>query len=137
VIYGEKISLCKYNLKLRLRVFENWALMRIFVCKGDDVTGEWRKLNKEELNELYSSPNIVRVIKSRRIRWVEHVACRRERGGLYRVFVGKPEGKRSLGRPRLIWEDNIKMDLHEVGSGGMDWIELARIGTGEGLLRMR
>jgi hypothetical protein len=107
-------------LKLRLRVFENGALMGIFGCKRDEVTGEWRKLHKEELNELYSSPNIIRVIKSRRIRWVGHVTYMRERRGLYRVLMGKPEGNRSLGRPRLIWEDNIKMDLHEVGSGGMD-----------------
>ena len=81
---------------------------------------EWRKLRNEELNDLYPSPNIVRVIKSRRISWVGHVACMGEMRGVYRVLVGKPEGKRPLGRPRRRWEDNIKMDLHEVGCGCMD-----------------
>jgi len=83
-------------------------------------------LHNEELNGLYSSPNIVRGIKSRRMRWVGHVARVGERRGIYRVWVGKPEGKRPLGRPRHRWEDNIKMDLQEVGCGGMDWILLAQ-----------
>ena len=87
---------------------------------------EWRKLRNEELNDLYPSPNIVRVIKSRRISWVGHVACMGEMRGVYRVLVGKPEGKRPLGRPRRRWEDNIKMDLQELGCGGMDWIELSQ-----------
>jgi hypothetical protein len=85
------------------------------------VTGEWRKLHNEELNDLYSSPNTVRVIKSRRMTWVEHVA-RRGRRGVYSVLVGKPERKKPRGRPRRKWEDNIKMDLQEVGCGGMDWM---------------
>jgi hypothetical protein len=89
------------------------------------VTGEWRKLHNEELNELYSLPNIVRVVKSRRMRWARHVARMGEKGGVYRVLVGKPEGKRPLGRPRLRWEDNIKMDVQEVGWGRVDWMELA------------
>jgi len=107
-------------------VFENRVLRGLFGRKRDEVTGEWRKLHNEELNDLYCSPNIVRVIKSRRMRWVGHVACMGERRSLYRVLVRKPEGKRPLGRPRPIWEDNIKMDLHEVVCGGVDWIELAQ-----------
>jgi hypothetical protein len=111
---------------LLLRVFENRMLRRIFGPKRDEVTGEWRKLHNEELNDLYSSPTIVRVIKSRTIRWVGHVARMAEGRGVYRVLVGKPEGKRPLGRPRCRWEDNIKIDRQEVGCGGMDWIELAQ-----------
>ena len=109
-----------------LREFENRVLRRIFGPKRDEVTGEWRKLHNEELNDLYSSPNIVRVIKSRRMRWAGHVARMGEGRGVYRVLVGKHEGKRPLGRPRRRWEDNNKMDLQEVGCGGMDWIELAQ-----------
>jgi len=86
----------------------------------------WKKLHNEELNELYSSPNILRVTKSRRMRWADHVVHMGEERGVYRVLVGKPEGKRPLGRPRRKWEDNIKMDLQNVGCGGMDWIELAQ-----------
>ena len=90
---------------------------------GTSVTGEWRKLHNEELNDLYCSPNIVRVIKSRRMRWEGHVARMGKRRGVYRVLMGKPEGKRPLGRPRRRWEDNIGMDLREVGRGGygLDW----------------
>jgi hypothetical protein len=101
------------------------ALRRVFGPKRDEVTGEWRRLHKQELHALYSSPNIIRVIKSRRLRWAGHVARVGERRGAYRVLVGKPEGRRPLGRPRLRWEDNIKMDLREVGLGGVDWIDLA------------
>jgi len=108
----------------RLRVFENRLIRGIFGPKRDEVTGEWRKLHNEELNDLYSSPNIVRVIKSRRIKWAGHVARMGERRGVYRILVGKSEEKRPLGRPRCRWEDNIKMDLQEVGCGGLDWIEL-------------
>jgi hypothetical protein len=90
------------------------------------VTGEWRNIHNEELNDLYSSSNIVRVIKSRRMRWAGQVAPMREGRGLYRVLVGKPDGKSPLGRPRHRWEDNIKMDVQEVGCGGMDWIELVQ-----------
>jgi len=107
-------------------VFENRVLRGIFGPKRDEVTGQWRKLHNEELNDLYCSPDIVQVIKSRRMRWAGHVACMGERRGVYRVLVGKPEGKRPLGRLRRRWEDNIKMDLQEVGCGGMDWIELAQ-----------
>ena len=101
-------------------------LRRILGSKGDEVTGEWRNLHNKELNDLYCSPNIVWVIKSRTMRSVGHVAHMGERRGVYRVLVGKPQNKRPLGRPRHRWEDNIKMDLQEVGCGGMDWIELAQ-----------
>jgi len=92
----------------------------------DEVTGEWRKLHNEELNNLYSLPNIVRVIKSRRMRWAGHVARVGEGRGVYRVLVGKPEGRRPLGRPRRRWEDNISIDLRKVGCGCVDWMELAQ-----------
>ena len=105
----------------RLRVFENWVLRRIFGPKGNEVTGEWRKLRNEGLNYLYSSPNIFQVIKKRRMSWEEHVARMWKRRGVYRVLAGKPEGKRPLGRPRHIWEDISKMDLQEVEWGhGLD-----------------
>jgi len=109
-----------------VRVFENRVLRRVFGPKRDEVTGYWRKLHNEELNDLYCSPNILRVIKSRRIRWAGHVAHVGEGRVVYRVLMGKPEGKRPLGRPRRRWEDNMKMDLREVGCGGTDWIELAQ-----------
>jgi hypothetical protein len=108
-----------------LRVFENRVLGRVFGPKRHEVTGEWRKLHNEELSDLYSLPNIVRVVKWRRMRWMGHVARMDEGRGVYRVLVGKPEGKRPLGRPRHRWEDNIKMDLQEVGGGCGDWMELA------------
>ena len=101
---------------------ENRVLKRIFGPKRDEVTGEWRKIHNE-LSDLYCSPSILRVIKSRRMRWAGHVARMGEGRGVYRVLVGKPEEKRPLGRPRRRWEDNTKMDLQEVGCGGMDWIE--------------
>ena len=104
----------------RLRVYEKRLLRRIFGPKRDEVTAEWKKLHNEELNDLYCSPNIVRVIKSRRMRLAGHVASMA--GG----EVGKPEGKRQLGRPRRKMGDNIKIDLQEVGCVGMDWIDLAQ-----------
>jgi len=97
----------------------------IFGPKRDEVTSEWRKLHNEDLNDL-CSPTIFPVMKSRRMRWARHVARMGESRGVYRVLVGKPEGKRPLGTPRRRWEDNIKMDVQEVGCGGMDWIELAQ-----------
>jgi hypothetical protein len=109
----------------RLRVFENWVL-RVFGPKRDEVTGKWRKLHNKELNDLYSLPNIVRVVKSRRMRWAGHVARMGEDKGVHRVLVGKPERKRPLGRPRRRWEDNIKIDLQEVGGGRGYWMELAQ-----------
>jgi hypothetical protein len=102
-------------------VVENSVLRRIFGPKRDEVTGEWRKLHNEGLNDLYTLPNIVRVIKLR-IRWVGHVAHVGERRGIYRVLVGKPKGMRPLGKPRHRGEDSIKIDLWEMGWGGMDWI---------------
>ena len=110
----------------KLRVSENMVLRRIFGLRSDEVTGEWRRLHNEELNDLYSSPNIVRVIKSRRMRWAGHVARMGEEMGVYRVLVGKPEGKRPLGSPRRRRVDNIRMDLQEVECGYMDWIGLAQ-----------
>ena len=105
-----------------------WAIIlrRIFGSRRDEVTWEWRRLHNEELNDLYCSPNIVRVIKSRRMRWAGHVARRDEKRGVYRVLVGKQEGKRPLGRPRRRWVDNIRTDLQEVRCGYMDWIGLAQ-----------
>jgi hypothetical protein len=91
------------------------VLRRVFWPKKDEVTGEWRKLHNEKLSDLYSLPNIVRVVKSRRMRWAGHVARMGEGRGVYSVLVGKPEGRRPLGRPRRRWEDNIKMDLQELG----------------------
>ena len=101
-------------------------MRRIFGPRRDEVTGQWRRLHNEELNGLYFSPNIVRVIKSRRMRWAGHVARMGEEREPYRVLVGKPEGKRPLGRPRRRWVDNITMDLQEVGCGYGDWIGLAQ-----------
>jgi len=105
-------------------VFENRVLRRIFGPKRDEVTEEWRKIHNEELNDLYCSPNTVRVIKPKRMRWEGHVACMGERRGVYGVLVGKPETKRALRRPRRRWEDNIKMNLQEVGCGDVDRIDL-------------
>jgi len=124
VLYGCETWSLTLREERKLRVFENMVLRKIFGPRRDEVTGEWRKLHNEELNDLYSSPNIVRVIKSRRMRWVGHVACMGEERGVYRVLVGKPEGRRPLGRPRRRWVYNIRMDLQEVGYGYMDWIGL-------------
>ena len=110
----------------RIRVFENRVLRRIIGPKWDEVTEKWRKLHNEELNDLYPSPNIVRVIKSI-MRWVGYVASIGESRGVYRVLMGKPKGKRPLGRPSCRWEDNIKRDLQEVGCGGHG---LDRAGSG-------
>jgi len=110
----------------KLRVFENMVLRRIFGPRRDEVTGEWRRLRNEKLNDFYCSPKIMRVIKSRRMIWAGHVACMGEEREVYRVLVGKPEGRRPMGRPRCRWVDNIRMDLQEVGCGYMDWIGLAQ-----------
>jgi hypothetical protein len=103
--------------ELRLKVFENRVLRIIFWPKGDEETSEWSKLRNEELNDMLSSPSIIRVIKSKRIRWTRHVPSMGERKGTHRVLEGKPEGKGQFGRPWSRWEDNIKMNLQEVGCG--------------------
>jgi len=110
----------------KLRVFENMVLRRIFGPMREEVTGKWRRLHNEELNDLYSSPNIVWVIKSKRMRWAGHVARMGEERGVCTVLVGKSELKRPLGRPRRRWVDNIRMDLQEVRCGYMDWIGRAQ-----------
>jgi hypothetical protein len=92
-----------------------------------EVTGDWRKLHKEELHDLYSSPSIIRIMKSRRMRWMGHVARMGEKMNAYRLLVGNPEGKRPLGRPRRRWVDNIRMNLVEVGWSDVDWIRLAQV----------
>jgi len=107
-------------------MFENMVLRRIFGPRRDEVTRERRRLHNEELNDLYSSPNIVRVIKSRTMRWTGHVARISEEREVYGVLMGKREGRRPLGGPRRRWVDNIRMDLQEVACGYMDWIGLAR-----------
>jgi hypothetical protein len=104
----------------------NRALRRIFGPKKDEVTGGWRKLHNEELHNLYSSPSIIRMMKSRMMRWTGHVAQMAEKWNAYRIFVRKPDGKRPLGRQRRRWVDNIKMELRETRWGDMDWIDLAQ-----------
>jgi hypothetical protein len=107
-------------------VFENRVLRRILGPKRDEVTGEWRKMHSEELHDLYSSPDIIRQIKSKRIRWAGHVARMGEERNAYRVLVGKTEGKRPVERPRRRWEDVIKVDLREIGWGCVEWIHVAQ-----------
>jgi hypothetical protein len=125
VLYGcETWSLTLWE-EHRLRVFENRVLRKKIGPKREE-DGSWRKLHNDELHGLYSSPNIVRVSKSRRMRWAGHVARMGEGRGAYRVLVGRPEGKRPLGRPRRGWEDNIKMDLGEIGIDGANGIRLAQ-----------
>ncbi|KAJ4433494.1 hypothetical protein ANN_15798 [Periplaneta americana] len=122
VLYGCETWTLTLREEQRLRVFENKVIRKIFGAKRDEVTGEWRKLHNTELHALYSSPDI----KSRRLRWAEHVARMCESRNAYRVLVGRPEGKRPLGRPRRRWEDNIKMDLREMGYDDREWINLAQ-----------
>ena len=127
VLYGCETWSLTLRDERRLRVFEKRVLRRVFGPKRDEVTGEWRKLHNEELSDPYSLPNIVRVVKSRRMRWAWHMARMGEGSGVHRVLVGKLEGTRPLGRPRLRFEDNIKMDLQEVG--GVLW-GLDGVGSG-------
>ena len=126
VLYGCETWSLTLQEERKLRVFENRVLRRIFGLRRDEVAGEWRRLHNEELNDLYSSPNNVQVIKSRRMRWAGHVARMGEERGVYGVLVGKLEGRRPLGRPRRRWADNIRMDLKEVECVYRDWIGLAQ-----------
>ncbi|KAJ4441857.1 hypothetical protein ANN_11716, partial [Periplaneta americana] len=126
ILYGCETWTLTLREEHRLRVFENKVLRKIFGAKRDEVTGEWRKLHNTELHALYSSADIIRNIKSRRLRWAGHVARMGESRNAYRVLVGRQEGKRPLGRPRRRWEDNIKMDLREVRYDDRDWINLAQ-----------
>ena len=125
VLYGCETWSHTLREEHRLRVFENKVLTKIFGAKTDEISGEWRKLLNTELYALYSSPNIIRNFKSSRMRWAGHVARMEKSRNTYRVLVGKPEGKRPLGRSRRRWEDNIKMDLREVGYDPVDWIDFA------------
>jgi hypothetical protein len=134
VLYGCETWSLTLREEQRLRVFESRVLRRIFWPKRDELTGEWRRLHNEELNYLYSSPNIIRVIKSRRMRWAGHVAGMGEKRGAYRILVGRPEGRQPLGTPRSRCEDNIKMDLQQLEWGAWTGLSWLRIGTGGGLL---
>jgi hypothetical protein len=133
VLYGCETWSLTFREERRLRVFENRVLRRIFGPRRDEVTGEWRKLRNEELNNLYSILNTIWVIKSRRMRRVGHVARMGERRCAYRVLLGKHEKKRQLGRPRRRWED-IKMDLQEVRLEAWTGLIWLRLGTGCGCL---
>jgi hypothetical protein len=126
VLYGCETWSLTVREEHKLKVFENRVLKRIFGPKRDEVMGGWRKLHNEELHNLYSSPNTIRIIKLRRMRWAGHVAQMGEKRNVYRLLVGEPEGKRPLGRPRRRWIDNIKMDLLETGVSVVDWIGLAQ-----------
>jgi hypothetical protein len=126
VLYGCETWSLTLREEHRLRAFENRVLKRIFGPKRDEVTGGWRKLHNEELHGLYSSASIVRVIKARRMKWAGYVARMGEMRGAYNILVGMPERRRPLGRLRRRWEDNIKMDLREIGFGDMDLIHLAQ-----------
>jgi hypothetical protein len=136
VLYGCETWSVTLREEHRLRVFENRVLRRIFGPKRDEVTGEWRTLHNEELHSLYSSPDIIRQVKSTLMRWARHVARMGEERKVYNVLVGKPEGKRPLGRPRRRWEDGIRMDLREIGLGryGLDSTDSGQrpvVGCGE------
>jgi hypothetical protein len=126
VLYGRETLTLTLREEHRLRVFEKRLLRRIFGPKRDEVTGEWRKLHNEELHSLHSSPNIIRQIKSRRMRWSGHVARMGEERNVYRVFMGKPEGKRPLRRPRHRCEDGFRMAIREICWGSVDGIQLAQ-----------
>jgi hypothetical protein len=134
VLYGCDTWSLTLREERKLRVFKNMVLRRIFGPRRDEVTGEWRRLHNEELNDFYSSPNIVRVIKWRRMRWAGHVARMGEERGVYRVLVGKPEGKSPLGRPRRRWVEILGWIFRRWDVGiwtGLDW---PRIETGGGRL---
>jgi hypothetical protein len=126
VLYGFKTWSFRLREEHRLRVFENRVLRKIFGPKRNKVIGEWVKLHNEKLHNLHSSPNIIRQIKSRRMRWARHVARMGEESNVYRVLMGKPEGKRPFERTRHRWEDGIRMDLREIGCESVDWLQLAQ-----------
>jgi hypothetical protein len=126
VLYGCETWSLTVREEYKLRVFENKMLRRIFGPKRDGVTGWWRKLHNEELHNLYSLPSIIRILKSMRMRWAGHVARMGKKNNVYRLLVGKPDGKRPLRRPRRRWIDNITMDLLETGLNVVDWIGLAQ-----------
>jgi hypothetical protein len=126
VLYGCETWSLTVREEYKVRVFENMVLRRIFGPKRDRVIGGWRKLHNKELHNLYSSPSIIRIIKSRRMRWAGHVVQTGEKRNVYRLLVGKPEGRRPLGRPRRRWIDNIKFDLLDIGLSDLDWIGLAQ-----------
>jgi hypothetical protein len=126
VLYGCETWSLTLREEHRLRVFENRVMRSIFGPKKDEVTGGWRKLHNYELRNLYSIPSIIRMIKSRKVRWAGHVARIGKKRNAYRILLGMPEGKRPLGRPRRRWVDNIKMDLREIGWDGGDWIDLVQ-----------
>jgi hypothetical protein len=125
VLYGCEIWSLTVREEHKLRVFQN-RVLRIFGPKRDRVMGGWRKLHNEELHNLYSLLSIIRIIKSRRMRWAGHVARMGAKRNVYRSLVGNPEGKRPLGRPRCRWIDNIKMDLLEIGLSVVDRIGLTQ-----------
>jgi hypothetical protein len=126
VLYGCETWSLTVREEHKLRVFENRVLRRIFGPKRDGLTGGWRKLQNEELHNLYFSPSIIRIIKSSTMRWAGHVARMGENRNVYRLLVGKPERKRPLGRPRSRWIDNIKMGLLDIGLNVVDWIGAAQ-----------
>jgi hypothetical protein len=126
VLYGCETWFLTLREEHRMRAFENRVLRRILGPKRDEVTGKWRKLHNDKLHNLYSSPNIIRQIKTRRMKWAGHVTRMGKERKVYKVLAGKSEGKRSLGRPRRRWEDGIRMDLREIGWGCVDWIRLAQ-----------
>jgi hypothetical protein len=128
VLYGCETWSVILRKEHRLTVFENRVLRRIFGSKRDEVKGGWRKLHNEKLHNLYSSSSTIRMIKARKMRWTEYVALMRAKRNARRILVGNPEGKRQLRTPRCRCVDNIKMDLRELGCGGMDWIDLAQDG---------
>jgi hypothetical protein len=133
VLYGCETWSLTLGEEHGLRVFENRVLRKIFGPKREE-DGSWRKLHNDDLRSLYSSPNIVRVIKSREMRWVGHVARMGEGRGVYRVLVGRPESKRPLRRTSHRWKDNIKTDLREIGIDGANWIQRLRTGSSGGVV---
>jgi hypothetical protein len=126
VLYGCETWSLTVREEHKLRVFGNRVLRILFGPKRDEETRGWRKLHNEELHDLYSSPSIIRIIRPRRMRWAGHVARMGEKKNVYRLLVGKLEGKTPLRRPRRRWRDTIKVDLLEVGLGGVNWIDLAQ-----------